>query len=237
MITDKIYTKFLFNFDTKPYHQTQALIPIYAKLCALDGKPNEQETNYFNYIFLVKKPNTEDEILWNIKIWEIFLTHNESSKDLYNYIKEFSRLCFINRNVEEAHVYLRDLCFFALQHNDRKISEKKYKALKYFAKKLNFSNYAFNNFLATFTDLYNQRDTDLKAYEEIIMQKYYQTLGCNINDSYKVVKKAYRRLCQKYHPDKIQTKNKSKNSIEEASIKIKEINEAFDKIKQFNNWS
>lgn len=84
MITDKIYTKFLFNFDTKPYHQTQALIPIYAKLCALDGKPNEQETNYFNYIFLVKKPNTEDEILWNIKIWEIFLTHNESSKDLYN---------------------------------------------------------------------------------------------------------------------------------------------------------
>jgi molecular chaperone DnaJ len=50
---------------------------------------------------------------------------------------------------------------------------------------------------------------------------YYKTLGLDRNASEQDIKKAYRRLAQKYHPDK----NKGDN---EAEKKFKQINEAYE---------
>jgi curved DNA-binding protein CbpA len=50
---------------------------------------------------------------------------------------------------------------------------------------------------------------------------YYATLGVQKNDSDEVIKKAYRKLALKYHPDK------NPGNREEAEAKFKEIGEAY----------
>ena len=53
---------------------------------------------------------------------------------------------------------------------------------------------------------------------------YYDILGVSRNSSDYEIKKSYRKLAMKYHPDK----NKGD---EKAEIKFKEINEAYDILK------
>ncbi|MGX7589768.1 DnaJ C-terminal domain-containing protein [Candidatus Vidania fulgoroideorum] len=60
-----------------------------------------------------------------------------------------------------------------------------------------------------------------------MLGKYYKVLGLNENSSLQEVKKAYRRLAMKYHPDR----NPGKKSEE----KFKEIKEAYEKITNKNN--
>ena len=67
------------------------------------------------------------------------------------------------------------------------------------------------------------------------MSNYYKILGVNKTSSYDDIKKSYRKLALKWHPDK------NPNNKEEASNKFKEISEAYDvlsdsnKRKQYDN--
>ena len=56
--------------------------------------------------------------------------------------------------------------------------------------------------------------------------KLYDTLGINRNASDEDIKRAYRKLAMKYHPDRI--KNKSTEEKSEAEEKFKEISSAND---------
>lgn len=57
------------------------------------------------------------------------------------------------------------------------------------------------------------------------MKDYYEILGVSKDASEKDIKKSYRKLSLKYHPDK--NANKSPEEKQEAEAKFKEVNEAF----------
>lgn len=56
-------------------------------------------------------------------------------------------------------------------------------------------------------------------------KNYYDILGVSKNASDAEIKKAFRKLCLKYHPDKVKSSDPKK--IKEAEEKFKEINEAY----------
>ncbi|QSW37940.1 DnaJ domain-containing protein [Candidatus Vidania fulgoroideae] len=62
-----------------------------------------------------------------------------------------------------------------------------------------------------------------------MLKKYYEILGLNENSSLQEVKKAYRRLAMKYHPDR--------NPGKESEEKFKEIKEAYERITNKDNTS
>jgi DnaJ like chaperone protein len=67
--------------------------------------------------------------------------------------------------------------------------------------------------------------------------KYYATLGCSRNDSNDHIKKQYRKLVQEYHPDKIAAKGLPDEFIAFAGDKFREIQEAYEAVKEERSLS
>ncbi len=64
------------------------------------------------------------------------------------------------------------------------------------------------------------------------VEKYYAVLGCNSKDPNDRIKQQYRKLVQDYHPDKIVSKGLPEEFVKFANDKFREIQHAYDTIKQ-----
>ena len=64
------------------------------------------------------------------------------------------------------------------------------------------------------------------------MKRYYDVLGCSMDDDFETIRRAYKDLSRKYHPDAIEGKGLSREFVELATQKMQEINEAYAKIKE-----
>lgn len=73
---------------------------------------------------------------------------------------------------------------------------------------------------------------NLKARYVNDLDKYYAALGCNPHDSDEHIKSQYRKLALEYHPDKIASKGLPEAFIQFANDKFREIQEAYEKIKE-----
>jgi len=62
--------------------------------------------------------------------------------------------------------------------------------------------------------------------------KYYAVLKCDETSSNDEIKKQYRKLVTEYHPDKIEAKGLPEEFVKFANDKFKEIQEAYDTIKE-----
>lgn len=81
-----------------------------------------------------------------------------------------------------------------------------------------------------------------EVFEEIGVSKtnveeYFKILGLESNANETDIKRAYRKLVQKYHPDKYQTQNLSVEELETINMKFIQIQDAYEITKEyiFNN--
>ena len=65
------------------------------------------------------------------------------------------------------------------------------------------------------------------------VDKYYTILQVSRSASDREIKKAYRNLCLKYHPDKVA--NLGEKAQQSAKERLQQINEAYEKIKAERN--
>ena len=63
----------------------------------------------------------------------------------------------------------------------------------------------------------------------------YEVLGLSEQASFDEVKKRYRELVKKYHPDILMGRGESEEMIEKSTRKLQEINEAYETIKNNTN--
>lgn len=82
---------------------------------------------------------------------------------------------------------------------------------------------------------YNEPEIDINSYEDFYYQdskieesaedkKYYKVLELEYGSDFNQIKKAYRRLLKKYHPDLYQTDTEKLKTAQEVT---KQINEAY----------
>ena len=77
--------------------------------------------------------------------------------------------------------------------------------------------------------MYNDFKTQSHARKSNKKEYYLNVLGLEITATQSEIKKAYRRLAMKFHPDKISSLGEE--FLQEAEIKMKEINEAYEYLK------
>ncbi len=108
---------------------------------------------------------------------------------------------------------------------DGEVSKDEEKILIKIAEALEFDPNAYH---AIF-DQFEQMMKNVKPKANI--SEAYKTLGVNESDDMNVIKKAYRKLIRKYHPDIIKSQGKDEAYMQEATAKTQEINQAYEMIK------
>ncbi len=89
--------------------------------------------------------------------------------------------------------------------------------------------------LLSATRIFRVSDSDytrMKSKYVRVTNKYYAVLKCDETASNEEIKKKYRTLVTEYHPDKIEAKGLPEEFIKFANDKFREIQDAYDHIKQ-----
>lgn len=112
------------------------------------------------------------------------------------------------------------------------ITKREIERLNYFCLRLNIINnffyYNTNNTNYNFNESYDFNNNKNYFYNDI--SNYYKILDISEKATEEEIKKRYRELCKKYHPDKVN--NMSEKVKKEYEEKLKSIIEAYNKIKE-----
>ncbi len=108
---------------------------------------------------------------------------------------------------------------------DGGISEDEKKVLHDIMQELNIPFSVYDEIVNKFENMMKNKQQTMSSKEA------YEILGVKENDDMDTIKKAYRQLIKKYHPDIISSQNKDESYMEEATAKTQEINQAYQVIK------
>lgn len=82
----------------------------------------------------------------------------------------------------------------------------------------------------------NSRSESTSSHDAYSTNRSYEVLECDPTASDQMLKQAYRRLIQKYHPDKYQSKDLPEDMVEYGARRFMEIQEAYKEIKKQRNF-
>lgn len=187
-----------------------AVFSMLAKISKADGKISEEEISTIK-VFMEQDLNL-DMNGQNTAI-NIFRQAIHSNESFEAFAFQFYSIFKSQRNLIDL---MMDV-LFRVSVADGDISENEREMLLEAARIFNYSQVEFEKFESR----YIQHNDE-----------YYAVLKCDKNSSNAEIKKQYRTLATEYHPDKIESKGLPEEFIKFANDKFKEIQTAYDKIKQ-----
>ena len=205
-------------------HEAGLLISLMAKVAKADGRVCELEAELLKHTFndIASHFKNSDEIRDKLKA--LYAKEKESFD---NMIIICEKLYSLTRNDYTKRIkimeYLLNLAFIdkEFSNTEKMITEDISNALK-----IRIED--FDNMIKTFKTFYAQQASS----KAISLEKAYEILESNISDDAATLKKNYRTLVKKYHPDIITGQGASQNIIDDATKKLQEINEAYEMIKK-----
>lgn len=193
------------------------VIALLAKIAKSDGRVSEEEADMISQIL---DANTKDE-RERAFLKASFNEHKDNLNDTFDVAREFLREVPLPRN-ERLNI-LRMLVFMALI--DANFSAKKQEILNQIARAFQISQSELDSFIQGISDLKSSR-------KGLTLDEAYKILELEKNADLSLVKKQYRTLAKKYHPDILNANNVSKEELERGIERFQKINEAYELIKK-----
>lgn len=205
-------------------HEAGLLIALMAKVAKVDGKVCELEAELLKHTFtdISNHFENQEEIREKLKV-----LYNEEKKSFDNTIIICEKLYTLTKFDYTKRVkimeYLLNLAFI-----DKELSNAEKMICEDISNALKIKTSDFENLINTFQAFYAQQ----ASHQALNLEKAYEILEATANDDENALKKKYRTLVKKHHPDIISGQGASQNIIDEATKKLQEINEAYELIKK-----
>lgn len=197
-------------------------VALCAKVAKADGRIDELEAeligNMFNDISRVF-PHPE-KVKGFLK--EIFSEEKQKPRNVDSVVSQLYVLIHRDRAKRQMMMsFLINIAFI-----DGKVTHAEENLLTKIAAFLRFSSNEFESMMDQFRSSFSQTTVHSSIDEA------YQILGVSPSDDLSTIKKKYRSLVKKYHPDIIQAQGADEHYIQDATRKIQEINDAYEVIKK-----
>lgn len=205
-------------------HEAGLLVALMAKVAKADGQVSNLEAELLSHTFTDISSHFEnnEEIREGLK--QIYIKEKESFDNTIEICEKFKKLTkreYIKRlKVME---YLLNLAFI-----DADFSQTEFMITEDIANALEIKRADFERLVNQFEAFYKEQ----KEHKALSIDRAYQILGATQNDDMSTIKKKYRELVKKHHPDIIAGQGAEQSIIDEATAKLQEINEAYEMIKE-----
>lgn len=209
------------------HHEAGILIALMAKVAKADGKVCELEAELLKHTFTDISSHFENTTEIREKLKEIYSSEKESFDNTIDLTKRLYKLTKHDYQKRIKIVeYLLNLAFA-----DKELSETEYMITEDIAKNLDVKKEDFEAIISAFKNFYASQATNTQQ----TLEEAYLVLESNENDDDTVLKKNYRKLVKKHHPDIVSGQGASDSIIDAATKKLQEINEAYELIKKSRN--
>lgn len=188
-------------------------------LCKADGRVTPEEIQVAEQYFDKLVLGTEQRRAAR----EAFNRGKEPGFDLYGEVRALRTLLRFNKAFLQLFLQIQLSAISA----DGRIHDKEHRLMLRVARALGLSDVDVERLEA----MLKSASVDPARASESDLENAYSTLGVASSASDADVKKAYRRLMSKYHPDKFASRGLSENMREVARERVRDIRKAYDTIK------
>ncbi|MEA2084161.1 MAG: DnaJ domain-containing protein [Thermodesulfobacteriota bacterium] len=189
------------------------LVNILVKVAQFDNVITREKTNAIYRFFQYNLNYSYDQLLW---VKELIKESRKSSVDLETMLIEFK-----SEFAYEPRLILVELIYQVIFTHDR-VPEQQLDLARKIADFLEISAYDLQAIQSRYFARYRQAPAD--------ESRYYQTLGLQPGAGMDEIKKAYRELSMKYHPDKVEHLGEEFRKV--AEEKMKDLNLAYQFLKK-----
>ncbi|MCX6073633.1 MAG: DnaJ domain-containing protein [Campylobacterales bacterium] len=218
----KQFAGFGLNKETLAHSELGLFVALAAKVSKADGRVDELEAELISNMLtdisaLFPDPSAIKKLLKEIFDEEKDALHNLDlvAQALYKILQDDSH------KRQKMVEFLINLSYIdgTLSHSE----EEMVRRIGYY---LGFSDKDLNAMVEQFGSYHRT------SVKESSIDQSYTLLGISSDATNDEVKKAYRSLVREYHPDIIKAQGASDEYLKEATIKVQEINEAYEMIKK-----
>ncbi|MGK0256400.1 MAG: DnaJ like chaperone protein [Arcobacteraceae bacterium] len=205
-------------------HEAGLLVAMLAKVAKADGNVSELEAEILRNTFTdISNHFTNTAEIRN----QLKSIYTKEMNSFDNTIAVATKYYNLTKHEYQKRLkvmeYLLNLAFI-----DNDFSKAEFMIMEDIANTLQIKKSDFENLIATFEQYYAQKQNS----KELSIENSCDILGVNITDDMAIIKKKYRNLVKKNHPDIITGQGASQSIIDEATSKLQVINEAYEIIKK-----
>lgn len=187
-----------------------SLFSMLAKMAKADGTVSTEEADLINHIAKTQmNMDAEDRKAAR----DIFNNALNDSHSIYDYARQYRQVMQNRQMLEMVYRLL-----FAVAFADRKLDHEEDLILREIPSHLGLDSSIYKRFMKEFQG----KKTDIGACYEI--------LGCTPDSNDEEVKRAYRKKCIEYHPDKIASKGLPEGFMQFAEDQMQQITNSYSTI-------
>ncbi len=219
----KIDTKQRFNGNLED-HEAGLLISLMAKVAKADGHVSELEAELLSNTLTQLSSVFQNQKEVRERLKAIYKKELSGFEDTIILAQKYLKLTSRDYRKRLATVeYLLNLAFI-----DNEFTNEEYMVCEDISNALEIKKSDFEALVARFKNFYaNKYNNQVNTLENA-----YKILGASKSDDIATIKTKYKKLVRQNHPDLLMGKGAEQSIIDKATVKLQEINEAYEIIKK-----